>query len=64
MIVRSLEQCLAGRLDVAGEQLLKGVGRVEAGNPARAALRVADVVIPEDLAVRGIEEGDAEAVEV
>ena len=64
MSVRSLEERLAGRLGVAGEQFPEGVRRVETGNPARAALRVAGVVVPEDLAVRGIEERDAEAVEV
>ncbi len=64
VIVGGLGEAVAGSVAVAVEQLAQGVGCVEVGDPARAALRVPHVVVPEDLAVGRIEERDPEPVEV
>jgi len=64
MIVRRGGKPGAGRVEVAREQFPKGGGCVEGCNAARAVERVADVVEPENFAVRGVEERDAETAEV
>jgi len=64
VVVGGVGQARAGGVAVALELLPQGVGRVEVGDPAGAALPVPHVVVPEDLAVRRVEEGHPVAVEV
>ncbi len=54
----------AGGVEVAAEHFLKGGRSVKGGDAPRGVERMPHIVEPEDLAVRGVEEGDVQAAEV
>jgi len=64
MVIRSLQQALAGGVEVVAHSLHQRRGGVETVDLPRAAQRVADVVVPDDLAVGGVEEGHPVAPKV
>jgi hypothetical protein len=63
VVIRGEEQPVAGRLRISIEELLQGGRGMELGDAAGAVPGVPDVVVPEHLTVRGVEEGDVKAVE-
>ena len=64
VVVRHLSELLCGGFRVALQQLSEGAFGVEGLDLPRAVQLVPDVVEPDHLAVRGVEERAADAVEV
>lgn len=64
VVVGPGQQVRALAVEVTSQQVGQRSGRVEAGNPPRTVERVTDVVEPDHLAVRRVEERDVEPREV
>jgi hypothetical protein len=64
MLVGGGKEILASAFEILCEHLFEGFRSMKARHAPRAVQGMADIVEPDDLAVGGVKEGNAEALEV